>query len=103
MLSANRLRDVVPNPCTEVQGLHVLHSGAPLLDNINDEILRCNVQVLSDGKVFYASFPEEGALTSVGPVTQAKFTSSGLTNFELACYVSGQNPFAGFNFDELDC
>ena len=48
--------------------------GARLLDNIEEDIFMCNVKVLSDVTVYYASFPDEGALTAVGPVSQAKFT-----------------------------
>ena len=72
--------------------------GAPLLENVENEVLLCETQATNE-LVYYASFPDEGADTA----TQAKFTSSSATDFTLLCSVSGQDRSAGFAFDELNC
>ena len=78
----------------------VLLEGAPLLDNINDDLLLCRTQLTdSDEYFYYAMFPDEGAST----VTQAKFTYEFDPEFTLIllCSISGQDADRYWNFDEL--
>ena len=89
------------NPCTEEQAEDIKLLGAPLLANIDieAEALRCEFKLVGNGPVYYASFSDDGAST----VTQARFTEFFDDDLALACSVSGQNRFAGWNFDALDC
>ena len=85
--------------CTQQQGADLLLEGAPLLDNIDNELFICFTEVVQDELVYYASFPDDGAST----VTLAKFTSSNATDFNLMCSLSGQKKESYFRYWNLDC
>ena len=73
----------------------VSYAGAPLLKNIEDDLIDCSCQ--EDGLVYYASFPDEGAST----VTQAKFSHLSADDITLECSISGQSADSEWNFAEL--